>query len=304
MAIKDIPSSNDFRKMGIEHIMIGYDGVLKFLTPLHENDDDYGVTEPEKMDHIQEYWEDARLSLLVHTGLIHEGIDFILKGLISNVSPYLLIKNDPSEIKKKEYFSELLTHDSKALPLLVNTYCESRVDDKFLRMFENSRKRRNKIRHTYDGSLKVQAEDIIKETLQMVNYLLNEKWMNLRCDYYNREAFLTLYQAYDLTARPHLLNEFKVLSKVVTPSEFRAVFHTHKKQRFFLCFLCTHPDYTEEIRTCHLVEEGCFKYLFCLLCSEKFETHEKKCREEDCECNIVVSEYSKCAYCSDYDFQR
>lgn len=187
MSIQDLPSSTDFYYMGIEHIMLGYDGIMDLYYPLIE------FMEHGEPDDEVEFWENARLKLLVLTGLIHEGFDFLLKAKICDVNPLLLIKNEPGELKKKKSFSDCLTHNSSDLPNLVNAFCLEPLDPKFLELFESGRKRRNKIRHTYDMNLMVQAKDIVKETLEMFQLISHKKWVDVRLEDAEEDEILNLY---------------------------------------------------------------------------------------------------------------
>lgn len=307
MQIKDIPTSNDYFLMGVEHLMIGYNEIIEFLNILiqHKESKDYfnmGDPVSDAKD-ISSYFNNARLNLLVHTGLIHEGIDLILKSKITEVSPYLLIRSDPNDIKGKVYYSDLLTQDSKSLPVIHDKFCSNPLDSNFVTLFEKSRTRRNKIRHTYDVSLTVEAKDVIIETLNMFMSLQKTKWMENRYQYSNREAILDLY-SWDQSCQPNLLIEFKVLQDVLPPAEFKKVFKTDKKQRMFLCYDCTHPDYTENVKTCVIKSTGKRRYIECLICSKLWSTKKVSCPEDDCECDILVSEKGKCANCAEYDFER
>lgn len=292
MAIENIPKANDFFRMGLEHIFIGYEGILKFLHAIREFE---SYDNNLDLDELEDFWENARLSQLVYTGLIHEGFDHILKSKIVKISPFLIIKNDPASFKNKKDFSEFLTHDSSSLPQILNTVSKEPLDQQFIVSFEKWRKVRNKIRHTYDSKLAIQSEEIIKDTLLMMNLIHKKDWFSMRSDYSSSDPIMNLYAATGISGRASSLLEFETLLEILKPADFLKLFKINKKQRFFLCYECVSDDYTEKIPTCYLKGQK----LICLVCKTKSKIIKEKCLDPECKCDLLVEEWGRCASCGD-----
>lgn len=295
MAITDLPSSEDFYSMGVEHIMIGYDGILDLYHPLLN----YMEYDNSQKEDQEEFWDSARLKVLVLTGLIHEGFDFILKSKICEVNPLLLIKNDPKELKGNKKFSECFTHNSSDLPIIVNAFCPNPLNAKFIELFEAGRKRRNKIRHTFDKDLQAQAEKIIIETLEMFSLISNEKWTKIRLKYVESDEVLRLYSADVDFYRERLLTEFDVLTTILQPARFQKHYGAKKKQRYFLCFECNYPDYADERKTTFIETDSSGTcYSCCIICENKVLLKNEECMGEvGCKSKLIDSKAERCIAC-------
>jgi len=291
MPIQDIPNSSEFFYMGVEHIMIGYDGIIELSDPLIK------YMEYEDPEGEVEFWESARLKLLVYTGLIHEGFDFILKSKICDVNPLLLIKNNPKELRNKKSFSDCLTHNSSDLPDIVNSFCTKPLDKRFLELFELGRNRRNKIRHSVDKNLKVQAEEIIKETLEMFSFVSPKKWVEVRLQYAEEDEVLNLYAAEIDFYRGKLVKEFIVLDNLLKPDFFKKHFGVDKNQERFLCFDCVNLDYVEEVETAYLIKKDNQKFTKCMICDNEDKIAPNDFDHEGCECKYYSVEHGQCICC-------
>ena len=94
--IIDIPTANDFQHAGIEFINLAMDQVFS----LYDNIENSELEEWGDCDEIESYWKSAQRTLSNALTLVQQGIEFLLKGRIVNVSPFLLISGEPRTSKK------------------------------------------------------------------------------------------------------------------------------------------------------------------------------------------------------------
>ena len=85
--IKDVPSSQDFFEAGIELFDFAWDTVSPLWTNLSEAEEE-GVDTAEVSE---QYWAAAKRRLTTALAMTQQGVEFILKGKIAEISPHLLL---------------------------------------------------------------------------------------------------------------------------------------------------------------------------------------------------------------------
>jgi hypothetical protein len=99
----------------------------------------------------RDYHAASQRSLANALAIIQQAQELGLKSRIAAVSPYLLIAGDPRGWPKNSAgdlsFSEFRTIDASDLIRVHNTVCSTGVDDRFVQVFEDTRRRRNLIVH-------------------------------------------------------------------------------------------------------------------------------------------------------------
>lgn len=295
--IIDLPSSDDFQSEGIEYAMMAYSNVFDLFRILEEfPPDEEGGTE-------EEYWHGARLKLRNSASLLHQGIDFLLKEKICKVSPFLLIDTSPERFPKPNgadniAFSDLFTHDSSKLPKIYKTACSPPLNDEFLTLYERSRTRRNKIMHTIDKTLVVEAKIVIKESIELIQHLVKGKWVDLRRNFLEESPENKLHDSYE-SIDAELVTEVRVLRKILTNSEFIKTYGVSKKGRFYICPNCYDPDFIQDlIGTCVLKPNTSHSTnAFCVLCDENFEVSREPCPDSQCKSNVIMLSNGRCGVC-------
>ncbi|MGD1091523.1 MAG: hypothetical protein ABSB35_05955, partial [Bryobacteraceae bacterium] len=91
--IIDIPAPKDFFDSGIELFDFAWDTVANLITNLSQAID-MGV---EEGDVSEEYWAASKRRLTTALAMTQQGVEFILKGKIAEVSPFLLLAEGPSK---------------------------------------------------------------------------------------------------------------------------------------------------------------------------------------------------------------
>jgi hypothetical protein len=153
--IVDVPTGDDFKSSGTDYLNLAWNTLLSLLSQLQKTQDFYKEHEDTYKELInplssEEYWGKAQRSLSTALSLIQQGTEFLLKGHIATVSPYLLISGDPSGYPSKSHerdvrFSEFKTIDAQDLIRAYNTVSANRLPDDFQRKFEYIRSKRNTI---------------------------------------------------------------------------------------------------------------------------------------------------------------
>ena len=214
--ILDIPSSDDFMQSGIDFLNIAWVKIIKLLLDLEENkkllesekyneedeEDELTIkllaysrmvaecTDEVIFDQIDidtdQYWKKAQRILATSLSLIQQGTEFILKGYIAQVSPFLLLSRDSSNWTSKSQiedisFSEFKTIDAHDLIKVYNavafrrlsennTIISHRLPEEFKQRFEKLRNQRNKVMHSVDKNLKLTSKDLLVEILEISHH--------------------------------------------------------------------------------------------------------------------------------------
>lgn len=183
--ITDIPSATEFQHAGLDFINLGMDYVFS----LYDEFEICDLQEWGDKDEIALYWSSAQRPLSNALTLVQQGIEFLLKGRIINISPYLLISREPKEWPKNcdqrdASYSEFRMVDAQDLVRLHNTVNELRLSQTFRLQYEELRHRRNKIMHTIDHSLEIDARAIILYSLEAIHELIGPlRWISIRRNY-------------------------------------------------------------------------------------------------------------------------
>lgn len=295
--IIDLPSYDDFQSEGIGYAMMAYSNVFNLIRVLEEfPPTDEGGTE-------EEFWNGARGRLRNSANLLHQGIDFLLKANICKVSPFLLIDTSPDKIPKPNKsgniaFSDIYTHDSSKLPKIYNTVCSTPLIDDFMNLYERSRTRRNKIMHTVDKTLVVEAKTVIKESIELIKYLVNDKWVDLRREFLEESPESRLHYSSEVI-NAELVSEAGVLREILTDAEFIKTYGVTKKRRFYLCPDCYDPDFIQDqIGTCVLEPNTPQSTnAYCVICSKNFAISRERCSSAECKSNVIMLDNGRCGVC-------
>ncbi|WP_109372814.1 hypothetical protein [Proteus genomosp. 6] len=194
--IIDIPTKNDFYTMA-DHIV---NEAWEKVTDLAYNFDEFDIwrrfyKEPEyflgsDIRNLDHYWAFARPKLITAFNLILQSIEFRLKGLIVEISPYLLITNATRNPPKSDRdgnisFSAFRTLDSQDLIKVHNTFSSKVLPDQFTTWFNDMRTLRNRFMHSVDKTTDIMPDLIFTAIVRAHNYLNTESahWIWHRYNY-------------------------------------------------------------------------------------------------------------------------
>jgi hypothetical protein len=131
--IKDIPSAQDFFDSGIELFDFAWNTVAVLLTNLSIAEHDFNV---EIAEVTEDYWASSKRRLTTALAMTQQGVEFVLKGKVADVSPYLLLaepaSRGPSPYDGRDItFSDFKMIDAQDLVRLHDTVQASEISGGF-----------------------------------------------------------------------------------------------------------------------------------------------------------------------------
>lgn len=327
--ITDLPKEDDFKSSGTDYLNLAWSTLISLLRQLKEAQDvdkEYYEEESEEVKTPlvldDEYWKKAQRPLSTALSLIQQGTEFLLKGHIAKVSPYLLISGDPSGYPRKSdkgdvRFSEFKTIDAQDLIRVYNTVSVNHLPPDFQQRFENLRSKRNTIMHTVDPKLFIDQKDLFIHILEICHCLIDppESWIKIRRKFIQDEpqsVLLLLLEREedrqdDRDAYQMNLEIDLVIKLVLEPSETLKYFKFEKKQRRYICPVCYSrafgeayaqaglEDYIPRLAQLLVPNDPTNNSLYCIVCDESSSVVREDCSVEDCKGNVI--DYELCGIC-------
>lgn len=320
--IIDVPTGDDFKSAGIDFLNLAWNTLISLSTKLKDAEYFYNVYYSDENEEVidqlssEQYWKQAQRPLSTALSLIQQGTEFLLKGHIATVSPYLLILGDPSNYPSKSHernirFSEFKTIDAQDLVKVYNTVSTGRLPDNFRQRFEDLRSKRNIIMHTVDPELYIKTENLFVEILEICHYLIEpNSWIKIRGQFIQNEPESVLYspetrELFNLM----LALEINLVIDLLTPSANNKYFNFNKKTRRYFCPSCYsgfRENYEDEQipRLAQLIpNEPTSNTIYCLVCNESYEVLREDCTAEDCLGNVIDPDDGTCLTCGSDNFR-
>lgn len=299
--IIDIPTPNDFKHAGISYLNIAWGIVLDLATDLEIARVDEWDSTGEVSD---EYWGAAQKPLATVTSLLQQGIEFLIKSRVADVSPFLLIDGSPRDWPKKcnkrdTPFSEFKSIDAQELIRAHDTISKYPFTDQFINLYENIRVRRNTIMHTVDPKLRFTSLDIILNILESSEILLGpQQWIKIREAYLEQDPISVVHSTDSVGIR--LIDECLNLIDNLKASELKKYFDFHTRQRRYFCYTCQKEDQTGmlAVTTAQLKPNTpSSKYVFCFVCRRTSEVIRTSCSDKSCRGNVIDAIDGTCLTC-------
>jgi len=296
----DIPTADDFYTSGKELLDFSWDIVAKLLTDIDEAEY-YGI-DPEGIS--DSYWASAKRRLTTALTITQQGVEFVLKGKIAEISPYLLIVDPPSKWpspygKNGVSFSDFRTIDAQDLIRVIDTFSQDTMPEKFVDQFNQLRDKRNKIMHSVDKQLTVNVTEVVDSLLFMHKALFpKENWPSVRL-FFLEEAPDTELGAYEYSTNS-VCREVLLAIELLKPSKVKYYFGIYKKQRRYICPKCISQANTDagfEYKLAVLKPKGpTSTKLYCPVCNITHTVLREACEIKSCPGN-VLSEEGDCLTC-------
>ncbi len=236
--ITDLPSAQDFYDSGKDLLGLAWDSISQLLLNLDEAEY-FGIDTEEVSD---AYWEAARLRLATALSTTQQGVEFLIKGRITEVSPFLLIVDNPSKWPSPYTgsplkFSQFRTLDAQDLPRVHDTVSLKPLSAAFVEKFVWLRESRNTIMHSVDKELTVPVVGVLKSILFVhKNLFPDEHWPSVRLSQLEKAPDIEL-GSIDYV-RNRVCWEMSVVLDLLNPSEVKLYFNIDKKQRRYTCPVC------------------------------------------------------------------
>lgn len=298
--IQNIPKPEDFINSGLSLLNFAWETVTSLLTDL-DDAEGWGVDVDDVSD---AFWQASKQGLTTSLAVAQQGVEFILKGKILEISPYLLIsgtpKDWPSTCDKEDInFADFHTIDANDLIKVHNTFSKEKLSHSFILKFEDLRKKRNAIIHTIDRRLDLHVTDVIVEILSVHKHLFSDRnWVSVRRDFLEK-APLTELHSNDYV-EPRLIWEFSLITELLKPIYMKEFFDFDKKRRRYICPNCQHESRESELKPkTALLEPNTpeSKSLYCFVCEDVIEVERTECSSKKCPGNVLSLEFETCATC-------
>lgn len=296
----NIPKARDFFTTGKELLDFAWDVVTQLLKNLDEAK--YFGIDPTEVS--EGYWLSARRRLTTALAITQQGIEFILKGKIAELSPYLLLADPPGKWPSPYEnpvidFSTFRTIDAQDLVRVHDTFASKHLDKRFVAKFHELREKRNRIMHSVDMNLTVHVKDVVDSLLFTHKELFpNEGWGSVRL------SFLETAPESELGPCDFVVNtiawELELVLDLLTPAQVQKYFGIDKKQRRYICPQCysnaNKDDGFEHKLALLKPEDPGSTSLYCLVCNVTYPVSRRDCEDSGCPGN-VISEDGMCLTC-------
>ena len=301
--VKNIPTPNDFFEAGNELLNFAWDVVAELLKYLDQSQV-FGV-DPEEVSDA--YWMAARRRLSTALAMTQQGVEFILKGKIVAVSPYLLLADPPAKWPSPEQspdtdFSSFRTIDAQDLVRVHDTFAITRLDSEFVAKFNELREKRNRIMHSIDKNVEIHVQDVLASFLFVHQMLIPDRgWAE------TRRSFLENGPECLLGNTDSVVNdvawELELVLKVLAPAQVKRYFGIDKKQRRYTCPSCLSEadkdlGFDRKLALLLPADPGSTS-LSCLMCGNKHTVQRDDCTNSGCKGN-VISDEGVCLTCERY----
>lgn len=298
--ITEIPLGNDFIATGLSLLDFSWDTVSTLMTQLDDSKY-FGVDIPEVSD---AFWEASKQRLATALAIAQQGVEFILKSRIADVSPFLLIHGTPRDWpkgcnKNNTSFAEFKTIDAQELVRAHDTVADSRLSDDFVRTFNDLRLKRNAIMHTVDRRIKLHVGEVIADILAVYKHLFPAgDLVKTRREFLENSPLAELHSTDFVESR--VIWEFSLVTELLQPKQMKAFFGFNKRQRRYICPGCYSASEDSQIlsRTAVLKPNTAASVnLYCFVCDENISIEREDCPHKGCKGNVLSHEYGICPTC-------
>lgn len=301
----NIPTEADYRVDGINSLNFAWDIATSLFIDLEQSEESLGNDHVAPL--VPEYWQKAERRLQSTIPMIQQGVEFLLKGKVAAISPYLLLSGQPSnwprgsDLRDTE-FADFRSIDAQDLIRTIDTFGAQRFDEAFVRKFEALRKQRNKLVHTANAQLKIDIGEVLELVLYFHKALCpNESWASQRLEFLANRPVAALWEALEADGeRPGWINEMMAAMRILSRRDVETYFSIPQKTRRYICPGCQHAcgdhDFSPETAFFALQMKGA-TFLHCVLCDEEHEVVRLDCEKPDCKGNALSVEYEICCSC-------
>lgn len=298
--ITDIPSSDEIKESGIGFLNLAWDNAVTLLL----NVDDWQLPADDE-ELSTEYWASAEKLLATAAALAQQGIEFLLKGRIAEVSPFLLLSGEPQKWPKgdngKIPFADFRTIDAQDLIRVHDAVHAQMLSDEMKQVFEKSRRLRNAIFHTVDRRPKLTAADILRTVLIASDFLVGPlQWIPRRRSFLGTspEAIPSGGDNVDIA----IVRELSQLIETLPKSDIERFIGLKKTGRKYLCCSChravRHVSVETDALFAQLVPNtATTTLLHCYACNHDTKVVRTRCTTEACKSNVIEAEEGLCCVC-------
>lgn len=190
--IVNVPTAGDFAQVGSDLLNLAWSQVHELIAQLAEFDRQTPNETPSEIaTRHREYWSAGERDLGSALTIAHQGIEFILKGQVASVNPYLLIIQDPKDWPKSDKegnidFGLFRTVDAIHLPRMCEAISGKEFPAEIKKEYERLRGLRNRIIHSV-AKLSFNPAEVFSIILRFQNFAF--PWSKVRSAYLERTGY-------------------------------------------------------------------------------------------------------------------
>lgn len=299
--VSDVPTAEDFRVYGLRFLNLGWATALTIALELVDAHQWGGDVDQEIRE---DFVRAAEPELGTALALVEQGVEFLLKSRIAEISPWLLLSRNPEGWprrcdKEDTPFAEFHTMDAQDLVRVHDTVCRTRLCEEFVATFKELRRKRNAMMHTVDRRVKSSITEIIEAVLLAAHTLAgDQRWTRHRREFMekDRDSALNIDWLDYRFAR-----EFAAVLAQLPRSTVERYVGLPNGPRVYLCPLCRHsnPDAGElECRSAVLEpNEPMSTRVRCCVCEEPQAVLRRQCVHSECKGNVIDADWDECLTC-------
>lgn len=297
--VTDIPTADDFRTYGLRYLNLGWDTAVNValeIVDMREHSSDYEFEE--------EFKKAAEPELATALTLVEQGIEFLLKGRIASVSPWLLLSRDADKWPRRcdhqdTPFAEFHTLNAQDLVKVHDTVYAVRLPAQFAQVFRELRRQRNAMMHTIDPRVRASITEIFENVLEAAEVLLTPlTWPNER-ETFLRTARVGVFGSDDVEFQ--LAREFVAVRAQLQPAAIERFFGLSRDRRTYVCPVCRHASKYVVIEPSSAVLEPNTPestQVYCFVCRKTSDVIRLKCvAVNDCKGNVIDVDWDECLMC-------
>jgi hypothetical protein len=280
----NVPKGEEFLEAGRETMNFAWSTCLEPVKDLHWYGESAGYP-ADGEESERRYWVAEKRSQLICMTLVHQATELFLKGMICEISPYLLLADGapkwPSPYAEQPIdLAELRTIDAQDLVRTVDSVSALRLSEQFRVRFEKLRRSRNLGVHSTGSSLEVKPAEIVEAILFIHRELFpNRSWTEVRRGALEngRDSELSGVEA----ATNTLSLEVQLACGLLRPAHVKAYFGFEKKKKRYMCPQCHWAAYTKagfDVKLATLISRKVGEtLLFCPLHPDPIEVERNQC---------------------------
>ncbi len=303
--IKNVPSQEDFTDSAVTYFNIAWDFVIKLISVLDDSELEFSDSDGKIK---KEYWRAAQKQLSTALALTQQGVEFMLKGYICSISPYLLISRNPRDWPSKSNtintnFSEFRTMDAQDLIKVHDTVSKKKIPKAFKEQFEKLRRKRNICLHTVDRKSTITVKEVLISILQAsYDPTLESNWFEIRRYYLSQSPETIAYS--DEYVYDQLLKEAQSVIGILDNKQTQYYFNFNKRQKKYSCLNCSWQceNFDANMKFAQLrPNDPHSTHIYCFVCNYTSDVNRLKCENTDCKGDVIGLFYGSEGYCLSCD---
>jgi hypothetical protein len=302
--IINVPTGEDYTRTGLDQLNLAWREVVELTELIGIADSEGDETDNERHKRNQEFWKAANRKVANGVALTHQALEFLLKGRIAAISPYLLIQNDPRDWPKPDgrntiEFSRFKTLDAVHLPKICTAVSSEELPTEMSVHYDYLRKARNTVMHSVGGSA-ITGSELFALVLKSYKLLFPESsWFKERKRHLQNDEHSILFSSDSVYFR--LIQEGLDAIDSLSDNDCLSLIGLDKAKTRYLCPSCDSESshyIGKDAFLCQFSKDGLGQDLLkCCVCLSEFPVVRRSCRMKGCNGDVIWPEDEMCLLC-------